>query len=52
MPDEAREVTFPQQAPVHMIEGKGTAEPAEPVPAKSTAGPETVATRAEAGLQS
>ncbi len=52
LPDEAREVTFPQGVPVHMIEGKGAAEPVEPVPTKPATEPETVATKAEAGLQS
>jgi small-conductance mechanosensitive channel len=52
MPDEAREVTFPHGVPVRMIEGEGAAEPAEPALAKPSTEPETVATRAEAGLQS
>ena len=52
MPDEAREVTFPHGVPVRMIEGEGAAEPADPTRAKPTAEPETVATKAEAGLQS
>lgn len=52
LPDEAREVTFPDGVPVRMIEGEGTAEAAGPAPAKPTAEPETVATSAEAGLQS
>jgi small conductance mechanosensitive channel len=45
MPDEAREITFPHGVPVRMIAG-------EPAPAKPSAEPETVATKAEAGLQS
>ena len=49
MPDEAREVTFPHGVPVRMIEGEGAAAP---TPAKPAAEPETVATQAEAGLQS
>ncbi|MFO7557128.1 MAG: mechanosensitive ion channel family protein [Desulfobacterales bacterium] len=49
LPDEAREVTFPQGVPVRMIEGEGAVEPAL---AKPTAEPETVATKAEASLQS
>jgi small-conductance mechanosensitive channel len=49
MPDEAREVTFPHGVPVHMIEREGAVEPA---PAKLPVEPETVATKAEAGLQS
>jgi small conductance mechanosensitive channel len=49
LPDEAREVTFPQGVPVRMIEGEGAVEP---VLAKPTAEPETVATKAEASLQS
>jgi small conductance mechanosensitive channel len=52
LPDEAREVTFPQGVPVHMVEGEGAAEPAEPALAKPAAEPETVATKAEASLQS
>lgn len=52
MPDEAREVTFPHGVPVHMIEDKGAAEPGEPGPTKPATEPETVATSAEAGLQS
>jgi small-conductance mechanosensitive channel len=52
LPDEAREVTFPHGVPVRMIEDEGTAEPAEPPLAKPTDEPETVATKAEAGLQS
>jgi small conductance mechanosensitive channel len=52
LPDEAREVTFPHGVPVRMIEAEGAAKPAEPAPAKPTAEPETVATKAEAGLQS
>lgn len=49
MPDEAREVTFPQGVPVRMIESEGAVKPALVMPA---AEPETVATQAEAGLQS
>jgi small-conductance mechanosensitive channel len=49
LPDEAREVTFPHGVPVRMMEGEGAAEPAV---AKPAAEPETVATKAEAGLQS
>jgi len=52
LPDEAREIIFPHGVPVRMIEGDGAAEPAEPALAKPTAEPETVATKAEAGLQS
>jgi ribosomal protein S8 len=52
LPDEAREVTFPHGVPVRIIEGEGAAEPAAPVRAKPAAEPETVATKAEAGLQS
>ncbi|ACU89293.1 MscS Mechanosensitive ion channel [Desulfomicrobium baculatum DSM 4028] len=52
LPDEAREVTFPHGVPVRMIEREGAAEPAEPALVKPTAEPETVATKAEAGLQS
>lgn len=49
MPDEAREVTFPNGVPVRMLEGEGTVEPA---PTQPSSEPETVATKAEAGLQS
>lgn len=52
LPDEAREVTFPHGVPVHMIESKRAAEPAEPALAKPSAEPEAVSTKAEAGLQS
>ena len=52
LPDEAREVTFPHGVPVRMIESEGAAKPADPALAKPTAEPETVATKAEAGLQS
>jgi len=52
MPDEAREVTFPHGVPVRMIKGEGAAGPADPARAKPTAEPETVATKAEAGLES
>lgn len=52
LPDEAREVTFPQGVPVRMIEGERAAEPGEPAQAKPTAAPEAVSTKAEAGLES
>jgi small conductance mechanosensitive channel len=52
LPDEAREVTFPHGVPVRMIESEGAAEPVDPALAKQTTEPETVATKAEAGLQS
>lgn len=52
LPDEAREVTFPHGVPVRMTESEGALEPAEPVPAKPAAEPETVATKAEDRLQS
>ena len=52
LPDEAREVTFPHGVPVRMIESERAVEPVEPVLAKPTAEAETVATKAEAGLQS
>lgn len=52
LPDEAREVTFPHGVPVRMIEGKDAGEAANRVPTKPPAEPETVATQAEAGLQS
>lgn len=50
--DEAREVTFPNGVPVRMMESDGAAEPADSTRVKPTAEPETVATKAEAGLQS
>lgn len=49
LPAEARELIFPQRVPVHMIESEGAVKP--PL-TKPTAEPETVATKAEAGLQS
>ncbi len=52
MPDDAREVTFPHGVPVRMIEGQGAVEAAKSAGTKPAAEPETVATRAEAGLQS
>jgi small conductance mechanosensitive channel len=52
LPDEAREVTFPHGVPVRMMESEGAAGPAESARGKPVAEPETVATRAEAGLQS
>ena len=52
LPDEAREVTVPYGVPARVIEGGRAVEPAEPGLAKSPVEPETVATKAEAGLQS
>jgi small-conductance mechanosensitive channel len=58
LPDEAREVTFPDGVPVRMIEGEGAVEPArtksaaEPGQTRPAAEPEAVSTRGEAGLQS
>jgi small conductance mechanosensitive channel len=52
LPDEAREVTFPHGVPVRMVEAEGDAKPARPAVATPTAEPETIATKAEAGLQS
>ena len=52
LPDEARELIFPHGVPIRMIEGEGAAAPADPALAKPAAEPETVATKAEAGLQS
>jgi small conductance mechanosensitive channel len=52
LPDEARELIFPQGVPVRMMESEGAVEPAAPTLAKPTAEPETVATKGEAGLQS
>jgi small conductance mechanosensitive channel len=52
LPDEAREVTFPHGVPVRMVEAEGSAKPSEPAVTKPATEPETVATKAEAGLQS
>lgn len=52
LPDEAREVTFPDGVPVRMIERGQAADTADAAVAKPTVEPETVATKAEAGLQS
>jgi small conductance mechanosensitive channel len=52
LPDEAREGTFPPGMPVRVIEGEGVVDAAEPALAKPAAEHETVATKAEAGLQS
>jgi len=52
LPDEAREVTFPHGVPVRMVEAEGSAKPSEPAVVKPATEPETVATKAEAGLQS
>lgn len=49
LPDEAREVTFPNGVPVRMIEGEGANQPS---PATLNTEPEAVSTKAEAGLQS
>lgn len=52
MPDEAREVTFPNGVAVHMVEAERTSGTPEPESAKSSTEPEAVSTRAEAGLES
>jgi len=52
LPDEAREVTFPQGVPVRMIKGEGATEATDQTRAQPPAVPEAVATKAEAGLQS
>ena len=49
LPDEAREVTFPNGVPVRMMEGEGVLQPGREKP---TAEAETAVTKAEAGLQS
>jgi small-conductance mechanosensitive channel len=49
LPDEAREVTFPQGVSVHVIDSEEAVKPAQ---AKPVGQPETVMTKAEAGLQS
>jgi small-conductance mechanosensitive channel len=51
LPDEAREVTFPNGVPVRMIDGEAAGESADRAPPKPSAEPETVATKAEASLQ-
>jgi small conductance mechanosensitive channel len=50
LPDEAREVTFPQGLPVRILEGEGAREHVGPTSAKPATEPDTVATKAEAGL--
>ncbi len=52
MPDEAREITFPNGVPVRMIDAEKPAEPAKPAMSKPSAEPEAVSTEAEAGLES
>ncbi len=52
MPDEAREVTFPQGVPVRMIEPERIERNTDPIEMKPNSEPETVSTEAEAGLQS
>lgn len=57
MPDEAREVVFPQGIPITLLDGKpaGTAQAKaqkEPLPAVSSEEPEVISTQAEGGLQS
>ena len=52
LPDEAREVTFLQGVPVRMIEREGAADRPDGTRAKPPGEPETVSTKAEAGLQS
>ncbi|MDZ4701395.1 MAG: mechanosensitive ion channel [Rhodothermales bacterium] len=52
LPDEARELIFPQGVPVHIIESAGSTEPAAPTRAKPPVEPKTVATSGEASLQS
>lgn len=52
LPDESREVTFPQGVPVHMVTPGAGAESTVTAPEKPSGVPEIVATRAEAGLQS
>jgi small conductance mechanosensitive channel len=52
LPDEAREVTFPQGLPVRILEGEGAREHVGPTSAKPATEPDTVATKAEAGLES
>ncbi|CAN5892240.1 mechanosensitive ion channel family protein [soil metagenome] len=51
MPDEAREVVFPQSVPVIMVDGKQATAPAVPQPVPSEPD-DSVSTKAEAGLSS
>ncbi len=52
MPDEAREVVFPDGVAVRMIETERTAQPVKSDATTPTAAPEVVSTKAEAGLGS
>lgn len=54
LPDEAREMTFPDGVPVRMIEseGEGARQATTAAAKKPSAEPDTVATKAEAGLES
>jgi small conductance mechanosensitive channel len=52
LPDEAREVTFPHGVPVRMIESEEAVARADPALTTPADGSKTVATKAEAGLQS
>lgn len=52
LPDEARELIFPQGVPVRMIQSEAVVEPTRPAQAKPAEEPEVVSTKAEAGLQS
>lgn len=52
LPDAAREVTFPAGVPLQMIREDSDATPDAPATDAPAAEPETVATEAEAGLQS
>lgn len=52
LPDEAREVTFPYGVPIRMISGDEAVESAKIELPKPTAEPDTISTKAEAGLQS
>ena len=52
IPDEAREVTFPDGVPIRMVAGEHAPKPAAAAVVKPSIEPEIVATKAEAGLQS
>ncbi len=52
MPDEAREVTFPDGVPVRMIDTEREAQSAKAAEPKPPVEPEAVSTKAEAGLES
>lgn len=52
LPDEAREMTFPDGVPVRMIESEKAGQATAAAAKKPAAEPDTVATKAEGGLES